>query len=308
LNDVCTHFAFRHKVFNVEGSYFAADQSGDDPCFIMPMGDGVAEVHIPALRKEFSIPDDSDDGKLLNIVGDALRFVKTIRVNDSIPNELIDGSASWSVEEHHSLIARGRLTLQVIAWVTGKSTKANNVVEILELLEKPEIKAKVKDSIQKLTEHFELGDDGVDEIERRIDILVHELSYIEALRQRLRTIHEIDAQAKAAIERCGKRVSAQESAERTAVLLPKALIKLQSEFELLDKLNQNIVDILGDVDGTVQIIREIRDEIMCTLRIWDDLVSAWQEDGKSKDGDTLTSLLTKTHRFLAEHYPILQTW
>ncbi len=114
-------------------------------------------------------------------MGRSLRYVKIIRLNDSIPNELLDGSASWTVEERHRLFARGRLTLQLIAWVTGQTATLTNLEGILEVLEKPEIKTKVKDSIKKLTEQLGLGPDGVDEVERRIDTLVHELSFIDAL-------------------------------------------------------------------------------------------------------------------------------
>ena len=306
--DVSTHFIFQHKVFNVEGSYFSANQDGSEPYFSMPMGDSIAQLDFPAICEEFSISDDCDDGQLLRVVDRALKYVNVIRPNDSIPNELIDGSASWTVEERHGLIARGRLTLQLIAWISGRAAKEENIIEVLDELEKPAVKEKVRDSLEKLTQQLGLGVGGIGEVERRIDAIVHEMSYIEALRERLMAIYKIEGMVKKAAATCNKRMSAKDSAERVTVLLPYAFTKLGSEFELIDKLNQNFVDILKDVDGSIELTREVRDEIHCTLKIWDDLVSAWQEDGHSKDIDVASSLLGQTHRFLAENYPIMHSW
>ena len=238
----------------------------------------------------------------------ALKYVKVIRPNDSIPNELIDGSASWTVEERHGLIARGRLTLQLIAWVSDRTAQEENIIEILGELEKPAVKDKVKKSLEKLTQQLGLETDDIDEVERRIDALVHELSYIEALRERLMVIYKIEGMAKEAAIICGKRISAKDSAERVAVLLPYAFTKLGSEFELIDKLNENLVEILMDVGGSIELTREVRDEIHCTLKIWDDLVSSWQAEDHGENIDALSSLLGETHRFLAENYPIIHSW
>ena len=37
--DGSTHFAFEHKIFRIDGCYFAADRNGDKPKFIMNLGD-----------------------------------------------------------------------------------------------------------------------------------------------------------------------------------------------------------------------------------------------------------------------------
>ncbi|MBT3239198.1 MAG: hypothetical protein HN360_10595 [Rhodospirillaceae bacterium] len=306
--DVSTHFVFQHKVFSVPGCYFIPGRDDSKPDFATPMGESIGLVKLPALRREFKIADDSSDGLMLDTVERSLKFVDIIRVNDSIPNELLDGSASWTVGERHRLVARARLTLELVAWVTGKPAGETPHAHILQELEKPETRAKIKESIGKLTHTLGLGADGTDEVERRIDTLVHELSYIEGLRERLMTIHQIEAMVKKAGSTCSLHMAAQESMERVPPLLNFAYKKLDSEFSLLDKQNQNIEEMLRDMEPTIQLIRAIRDEIHSTLRIWDDLVSAWQTEGESGNVDMLTSLLARTHRFLAENYPIVSTW
>ena len=91
--DGSTHFAFEHKVFRLGGCYFTADSDGDKPKFLMPLGDEMAAIAITALRQEFGIADGSNDGRLLDIVTKSLKYVQEIRPNDSIPQELLDGSA-----------------------------------------------------------------------------------------------------------------------------------------------------------------------------------------------------------------------
>ncbi|MBT4016526.1 MAG: hypothetical protein HOE62_01150 [Alphaproteobacteria bacterium] len=309
--DVSTHFAFQHRVFSAPGSYFTTDKSRDRAVFVTPMGESNALVQLPSLRKEFGISAGSDDGDLLDIVDKALKFVDTIRINDSIPNELLDGSASWSVADRHQLVARARLTIELVAWVTGKPASEIGRGNIVQELEKPEIRAKIKESIGKLAQHLELengGDGGVVEVERRMDDLVHETAFVEALRERLMLIHSIGKRVKTAGTICHNNMAARESLERVPPLLTNAYKKLDSEFTLLDKQNQNVADVLRDMDSSIYLIRAVRDEIHCTLKIWDNLVAAWQERGDSRDTTVLASLLSDTHRFLAENYPIVSTW
>src|SRR5688500_12812168 len=90
-------FAFEHKLFAVPGGYFAPVKDTLEPAFHLPLGDLQGAVTLPTLRAEFAIAKESKDGQLLDIVERSLRFVKEIRPNDSIPHELLDGSASWAV-------------------------------------------------------------------------------------------------------------------------------------------------------------------------------------------------------------------
>ncbi len=51
--DTSTLFAFSHKVFSVEGGYFAGHENGSAPYFAIPMGDSIAQLSLPAIREEF---------------------------------------------------------------------------------------------------------------------------------------------------------------------------------------------------------------------------------------------------------------
>ena len=104
-----TDFAFGHKVFSIDGCHFTSVHKGEAR-FKLPMGDSFGSIAFPALRQEFGIDEDSADGKMLKTVEEGLKFVKNIHPGDSIPSELLDGSASWSVDSVHFDTSLNRLS------------------------------------------------------------------------------------------------------------------------------------------------------------------------------------------------------
>jgi len=303
-----THFVFRHKVFSVDGSYFSSRKGGRDPCLNVPMGEFAATVAIPALRKEFDIADDSEDGKLLDVVERALKYLRVIRVNDAIPSELLDGSASWSVEDRHRAIARCRLALDLVNWATGKKQGAVDLTEFAKEIERPKVRAKIREAIEKVAQHLGESDDALGEVERRIAHLEHELSYIEGLRERFHTIRRVLAIVDDAAVVGGLGQLARDEIERVRVLLSYAFSRLGSEFDLVDKQHQDVLSALSNVSVHVQLIRDVRDAIHYEMKMWDDIVDEWQvyEHGGADGG--AARVLETTYQFLAQNYAIVQVW
>ncbi|MHA1154240.1 MAG: hypothetical protein ACTSQ7_16590, partial [Alphaproteobacteria bacterium] len=158
-SDGSTRFAFEHKVFSVEGCYFTANNKGEKPKFLMPMGEELASIALGSLRQEFSIADDSSDGRLLEIVAKSLKYVQEIRPNDSIPQELLDGSASWSVEERHRTAAHARIKIQLATLMTGREDQVIQTDQIEQLIDDPEIKRRVQQAFGLVAKKLGLGPD-----------------------------------------------------------------------------------------------------------------------------------------------------
>src|SRR4051812_42250702 len=100
-------------MFTVAGSYFAIAHDTDEPTFYVPLGDIQGVLTIPQLISGFDIKPDSSDAVLLKAVEKSLGFVKRIAPGDPIPRELLDGTASWSVEDRHRMIAERRVAVQL---------------------------------------------------------------------------------------------------------------------------------------------------------------------------------------------------
>ena len=116
-----THFVFEHQVFAVPNVFFALTEDRT-PAFHINYGDLRAAIELRSLRSGFAIRPHSHDDQMLGKVEGSLRFVRTIKPNDSIPREVVDGTASWAADESHHTVAHSRLTLQLTAWMTGRST------------------------------------------------------------------------------------------------------------------------------------------------------------------------------------------
>src|SRR4051812_38964360 len=112
-----TVFDFEHKVFKIAGGRFALSRTNGLPVYYVPLGELEATLPLENLCAEFAIRDESPDALLLGVIERSLHHVKEIRSGDSIPRELLDGTASWSVEERHRAIAHGRIASNILCWL-----------------------------------------------------------------------------------------------------------------------------------------------------------------------------------------------
>src|SRR5579862_286006 len=112
-------FDFQHKVFALPGVRFAIDRRARAPMFYMHLGNLDVSLTPAVLRREFQIETSSNDSHLIELAAKALRYVGEVRPGDSVPKELIDGSASWTVEDGHRHLAKAKLLARLSGWVAG---------------------------------------------------------------------------------------------------------------------------------------------------------------------------------------------
>ena len=134
-------FEFNTKVFSIDGSYFYRDLPTGSIYHKMPFDEGiVVSLKLSSLQREFGIGEETNDGRLLKLVSDALRYVKYVASGDRIPSEIIDGTASWSVEDHHVERAKGQLSMNLARWVLGDDRKLDPRASFDEQLNDPVVK------------------------------------------------------------------------------------------------------------------------------------------------------------------------
>jgi hypothetical protein len=83
---------FKHRIFGIDSCRFALNGSDKLPCFYVPMGEQIVAIELRKLEKEFRL--EKEDIAILKTVEKGLKYVKDIRPNDTIPREILDGSAS----------------------------------------------------------------------------------------------------------------------------------------------------------------------------------------------------------------------
>ncbi len=305
--DTSTHFLFTSKVFQLPGGYFALSKDNNDPVFNVHLGDVWGKIPFRTLRESFQIEDKSDDARLLGIVEKGLKFVKEIRPGDSIPRELLDGSASWRVDERHLTIARGRLTLQLVSWITGRESMITDRFQLEQMVEDPQTKQKAQEAFSKLAKQFGLPEDRKQEMVDKVDYLARELSYIEALRDRYSHVQKIMSklnQAKRTFKGEGQVVA---DVGRMQALAKTPIANFDDIFDQVDGQTAEVMAMLRTFDAQVSFIRRMRDELHTSLMIWDEMIDMWDGNDIDKEPET-ESRLKRTYQFLAKNFLISKVW
>lgn len=305
-SDRSTHFAFQHKVFSIKDAVFKLS-STEEPLFHVNLGDLKCGIAIRSMRGEFGIRSDSDDGKLLDLIEKALRFVKEIRPGDSIPKELLDGSCSWSVQDRHRKLAHNRMTVQLASWLSGGESDINDASQLDKIANDPETKQRVQKAFAEAAEKIGLGRDRASEVIDRFETLARELAYIEALRERFQHVRLIMVKLAEMSQIYKQERAIMEELVRVQTLMRNPDGELQNDFGLVDAHTCEIVNMLKKIDMQLAFIRSNRDDLHYKLMKWDDLIGKW-ESTKIEKGEVLENLMRATYRFVAQHYPVRSNW
>ncbi len=307
-SDGNTRFAFEHKVFSVEGCYFSANSRGENPKFLMLMGEEMASIALGSLRQEFGIAADSSDGQLLDIVAKSLKYVQEIRPNDLIPQELLDGSASWSVEDRHRLAAHARIKIQLASLLSGREDQVIELDEIEQLVDDPDIKRRIQESFGFVAEKLGLGLDKKQEVVNKIEQLGHELSFIEGLRERFTAITDIPPKIENLSRFYGNQTTTWEELSRVKVLLREAIEDIETVFDIVDAQTCEIMTVLRGFDIHVEYIREARNDLHRRFMDWDDVIDPWKTEAGRERSDEVEQLIRQSYRLLAQRFPQTQEW
>ena len=302
--DPSVYFSFEHKIFTVDGAYFELTHDSKEPCFFVKLGDMKGAIPTRSLCKEFGIDEESSDANLLSTVGSALRYVKEIRPNDSIPRELLDGSASWSIEEHHKDLARGRITVQLVSWLSGNEEIVLNKKDLDTISNDPETKERVQDAFRDIAEKLGITREDV---VAKIDDVIRELAYIEALRDYYTGIKKISSNLTRLASIYKRDRGTSEDINRMQILLDPVIKKFDRTFTEIDAQTCEVLVILKNFDPTVQTIRDSRDNLHQRFMIWGEMVEGWQ--GMIMEEDPLIERQLKvTYQFLARNFMQSQSW
>lgn len=302
-----THFDFQHKVFKLPGAFFNIEPTSKEPVLNIMLGDLKASLPFNTLNESFEITEGTHDGRLLDIVEKGLRFVKQIRPGEEIPGELLSGRASWSVQDKHRTIARGRLTVQIVSWITGSEVIVVNLEELEQIVEDPQTKARLKTAFKDIAERLAIGGNAEQYITDRVDDLAQELSYIEALRDRFKAIRAInDNLARLTQIYRSDRTFCSELA-RMQGLIRKPLKEFDATFEQADAQTGEILGALRGFDSTVRFIRKIRDDLRAALLDWEETLALWDGVAIERSGK-IEQIQKQTYRFLANKFIEVAVW
>jgi hypothetical protein len=297
-------FDFSSKLFAVQGARFAR-ASDNTPILHVKVGDLEASLPFPTLIASFQISDH--ERQLLTMVSKGLRFVKEIRPGDTIPSEVLDGTASWAVDERHTDTARKRLNVQLVGWFTGNPTDIKDTSHLLRLADDPDVKARVNDAFAKAATNLGLAADDKEGVIARIESLVRELAYIEALRERFGHINRVESMLNTLLHHFKGDPAVTQSIMRIKTLLKRPFKRFQTIFDEIDAMTGEVLSALRNVGNQIEFIRKSRDELWDHYMAWQDLIEETNQTTIERSS-ACELLVRKIYGLVASRYPQEQTW
>ena len=300
-------FSFEHKVFALPGARFAVDRQTETMMFYIRLGNLHVSLMPRMLRREFNIATLSHDSQLIELANHALRHVKEVRPGDSIPKELVDGSASWSIDERHRLLARAKLLAEVANWRPAEEITIS--VESLLAITDGEIAAmeEFRKGLAAIAQALGIEPSRRQEIVDQIDAIARELSYIEALREytiQLRTIKEKVMQL-AHISKGDPAIH--EEVGRVLSLLKPALVEFVDRFDEVDTVTGDLLSLLRNPSRQIRSIRDARDEIHSSLMPWAEVFARWK-DQEVVMNHVMDENIHALYAMLAANYAPARIW
>jgi hypothetical protein len=301
-----TTFIFEHKVFQVPSVFFALTEDRK-PAMHIDYGDLRAAIELRAVRSGFGILPYSSDDLMLGTVEGSLRFVRKIRPNDSIPREVLDGTASWAIDDSHHQTAHSRLTLQLAAWITGGNAVRLSRAQIRSLAANPEVVSRVQAAVAEIAQKVGLQPHEKHLIIDRIEAFARELSYVEAIRERFDSARGINQKVARLLALYKTDRFVGDNLTRVAALMAGPLAAFETMFAGVDAMIADIIGICQKYEERVAALRVMRDDLFELYLMWEPILARWQEQEiiKSKPTEESIRLL---FQFLARHYPQTNTW
>ena len=288
---------------------FRRAESDSTPVMVVQLGEREAALPLRSMQREFGIPDDSADGRMLATIAASLDFIASLRLGDPLPAEVLTGTASWDPNPSHYQIANARLRLQLVAWLRADGGETQVPFEphaLLAAADDPALRQQVQEAFRKAAE--ELQQPTPEALVALLEDLGRELAYIEALRERL--FGRVQMMA-AKLERLaqGFRGDASQLETLTQVrrLTGVALKQIGQRFAELDSQTGEVVAALKNLESQRTFIRSNRDWLYRTQRAWQPVLLDWDQSGFGFDEHT-RALLVRTYQFLAPRFMAVTEW
>jgi hypothetical protein len=266
-----------------------------------------AVLPLRSVAREFRIDPATPDGQMLNLIEQALDFVVSLKLGDSLPSELTGGAASWEPNEQDRRIAASRVRYNLVRCVFARLGKPVTLSGGGESGWEDEPKNRVL-LLQAITDAAELLD-GTDiaDVTARVASINEEMAYIEAMRRALaRGISNL--REKLLQIPIGEVPMSQQPTVKQVQLLARTGIKeIMNRFDGVDARLDDTLAMLRDLPTVIAGLRRQRDWLFRTSRAWGAVFTDWAAAPKHYD-EFLLKVVERTYVFLAPRYMSFQEW
>jgi hypothetical protein len=290
-----TTFDFDHRIFKLEGVWFAKTSERTETALYLPMSGFIACIPLKAVRKAFDIAPGSEDDHLLALVNRSIDHYGRITPGDPIPSEVLSGDVSWSITDVDRIRARG-LLLDLLHVELGRPVPTARHDEA------------IRDALQEIAHLVveKMGDGTpAGEAIRRFEAIAGEYAYVEALRTKFHLIEDI-RQAVTDPKQQRRAPRMRESADRIIMLLREPTRIISDKLAHLRNRLLPMAVALKDPTQVIEAIRRTRDDLHVMTVDWAPIFTLWAEG--PEEGNVGNKQADGTYRFLAERYLGRRIW
>lgn len=302
-----TKFDFQAKVFLIPGAFLYRAPADGKVMLQVDLGDTRASLDVEGIKREFGIKDDSQDARLIALCGRALNYVRTISPGDAIPTEIIDGSASWPIEQEHVDRARNTLMIRLAAWVSGNQIDQLDYAVMASQLQEPETQAMIQQGFTQAAVALGLPKAEKEKVVSLLEQLARELAYVEALRSYYQWIRRLDAQVRQSMATLRGSADIVASAVRVQHLLAPPLKRYRITFDNVDGQTAEIVSALKNINRVTEFVRNARDELHAGTLLWSTIRSDVEPLDFTNRRDAAKGIHI-LYRFLAQNFLETDGW
>jgi len=299
--------SFEHPFFRTfENTHFRLSEPPESrPVLVGDLGEQDVTLPLPGVAREFRIDKNSADGVMLEVVARSLEFVSAIKPGDAVPVEVLTGDASWDPEAVHEERARRRINLAIVNWHEGGAPSILDSKDIDTTYETADAEAKRDGAIAALAEKL-----GVDEnLPARVDALISEMAFIEALRDKHLEVCRVKAVITAIQKLHAKEMSVSGELEPVLRLIG---IPVKAFHETLSDVDARVADpeaVLAELDAAEAFIRDVRNDLHRRMSAWDDIIDFWGGiNPRQPEMFNLVERARALYRFLAPRYMPVDEW
>jgi hypothetical protein len=163
---------------------------------------------------------------------------------------------------------------------------------------------RVNEAFQKAATTLKTDKDGV---LQRIETLVRELGYIEALRERFVRVRRVDQTMSALTSHFHGDQTTTESIGRIRSLMRTPLARFQSIFDQVDAMTGEVLSALKNVGAQIEFIRKSRDDLWEHYRSWEPICEEMQELQLERS-PACQNFIRKVYQLVATRYPQGVSW
>ncbi len=303
-----TVVCFEHKFFkSFEDLYFRTTEAGEPVAVVTLSKNNEAVLVFDGIRKEFNIVKDSHDDLMLNKVAEALQFVNGMRMGDDLPSEVATGEPSWEPSERHFLIAKQRLTLQLVSWMTGDEQVFTTVEELMMIANDPQTKKNINLAFAEAAEELGLGRDQHEEVISQIESLSKQLAYVEAMRDIFGDIKKIDEKIQGLRGLFGADKTMVDTADQVARLSQRCIRKFTEVFDTIDAQTGEVMAMLKNISNQLEYIHKTRNDLYRRLHPWEEHIRKWKTVYMVRSEGNIVRI-REIYQFLAPRFMKVNDW